>query len=265
MAKNFDIYDFVHNNKITLKVDAQKGTTVAKAYNDIRKTNLKEVKIVNGKFSLAENLEDRKLSNEVKKHFLEIISTYNTFQDQMKRQSDMTEVANTLGAIVEAAKEMTLRESGDWFDAVTVKRNMQELDKMGKSFDKFAVEAKQMDERLHSLYEDMGHILNRYYEIADISNDVMKERLAMKEVKYPTDLQIGSVLLGQGFTRLKGVDGGKYYKVVAMDDISATLVPSDKSGNVKGSTKVRHKLDSIEAGIKTAKRGDENGIVLVKK
>jgi len=183
MAKNFDIYDFVHNNKITLKVDAPKGTTVHKAYNDIRKTNLKEVKIVNGKFSLAENLEDRKLSTEVKKHFLEIISTYNTFQDQMKRQSDMTEVANTLGAIVEAAKEMTLRESGDWFDNVTVKRNMQELDKMGKSFDKFAVEAKAMDERLHSLYEDMGHILNRYYEIADISTDTMHERLGNKIVK----------------------------------------------------------------------------------
>ena len=183
MAKNFDIYDFVHNNKITLKVDAPKGTTVAKAYNDIRKTNLKEVKIVNGKFSIAESLEDgdRKLSPEVKKHFLEIISTYNTFQDQMKRQSDMSEVADTLGAIVEAAKEMTLRESGDWFDNVTVKRNMQELDKMGKSFDKFAVEAKAMDERLHSLYEDMGHILNRYYEIADISTDTMHERLGNKK------------------------------------------------------------------------------------
>ncbi len=99
MSKPFDIYDYVHNNKMTLKVDGPKGTSVAKAYNDIRKTNLNEVKIVNGKFSLAENLEDRKLSNEVKKHFLEIISTYNTFQDQMKRQSDMTEVANTLGAI----------------------------------------------------------------------------------------------------------------------------------------------------------------------
>ena len=183
MAKNFDIYDFVHNNKITLKVDAQKGTTVAKAYNDIRKTNLKEVKIVNGKFSIAESLEDgnRKLSPEVKKHFLEIISTYNTFQDQMRRQSDLTEVANTLGAIVEAAKEMTLRESGDWFDAVTVKRNMTELDKLGKSFDKFAVEANSMDERLHSLYEDMGHILNRYYEIADISVDTMKERSGKKK------------------------------------------------------------------------------------
>ncbi len=46
---------FNTNNHI---VTIPKGTTVSKAYNDIRKTNLKEVKIVNGKFSLAENLED---------------------------------------------------------------------------------------------------------------------------------------------------------------------------------------------------------------
>ena len=219
MAKNFDIYDFVHNNKITLKVDGKKGTTVAKAYNDIRKTNLKEVKIVNGKFSIAESLEDgdRKLSNEVKKHFLEIISTYNTFQDQMKRQSDMTEVANTLGAIVEAAKEMTLRESGDWFDNVTVKRNMQELDKMGKSFDKFAVEAKQMDERLHSLYEDMGHILNRYYEIADISVDTMHERLGKPSVNEGATASIVGAIamaaLGLELLASDG-DGGMITKII---------------------------------------------------
>ena len=91
-----------------------------------------------------------------------------------------------------------------------------------------------------------------------------KENESVNEVQYPTDLKIGSVILGQGFTRLKGVDGGKYYKIVDMDDSTATLVPSDKSGNVKGSSKVRHKLDSIEGGIKTAKRGDENGIVVIK-
>jgi hypothetical protein len=38
-----------------------------------------------------------------------------------------------------------------------------------------------MDERLHSLYEDMGHILNRYYEIADIATDTMHERLGNKK------------------------------------------------------------------------------------
>jgi hypothetical protein len=52
---------------------------------------------------------------------------------------------------------------------------------MDKSFQKFAVEARAMDERLHSLYEDMGHILSRYYEIADIQPDVMKERLGLKK------------------------------------------------------------------------------------
>ena len=186
MSKNFDIYSYVHNNKFKLNVEEPKHVTkVAKGYNDIRKTAINEVKIKDGKFSIKENLEqpDRKLSLEVKKHFLEIISTYNTFQDQMKRNSDMTEVAETLGGIVEAAKELSLREANDWFDAQTVKRNMSELDKLGKQFDKFAVEAKAMDERLHALYEDMGHILNRYYEISDIPTDVMRERLAMKK-KY---------------------------------------------------------------------------------
>ena len=184
MSKNFDIYSYVHNNKFKLSVQEPKHVTkVAKGYNDIRKTAINEVKIKDGKFSIKENLEspDRKLSLEVKKHFLEIISTYNTFQDQMKRQSDLSEVANTLGGIVEAAKELTLREADDWFDAMTVKRNMSELDKLGKQFDKFATEAKAMDERLHALYEDMGHILNRYYEISDIPTDVMRERLAMKK------------------------------------------------------------------------------------
>jgi hypothetical protein len=99
-----------------------------------------------------------------------------------------------------------------------------------------------------------------------IRNGVIKfvKNESVNEAKYPTDLKIGSVILGQGFTRLKGIEGGRYYKIVDMDDTTATLVPSDKNGNTKGSTKVRHKLDSIEGGIKTAKRGDENGIVVIK-
>ena len=134
-----------------------------------------------GKFSLSESLEaNRPLSNEVKKHFLEIISTYKAFQEQMKRKSDIVEIAETLGGIVEAAKTLTLSEADDWFDKVTIKRNMSELDKMDKAFEKVATEARQLDERLHSLYEDMGNILNRYYEISDIDGEVVKERLGKK-------------------------------------------------------------------------------------
>ena len=179
--KPFDIYDYVHNNKFTLKVE-QKGTTVSKGYNDVRKTNINEVKIVDGKFSIQESLDaNRPLATDVKKHFLEIISTYKGFAEQMQRQSDIVETAETLGGVVEAAKTLTLSESGDWFDKVTIKRNMSELDKLDKAFDKVATEAKALDERLHALYEDMGNILGRYYEISDLDPNVMKERLGIKK------------------------------------------------------------------------------------
>jgi hypothetical protein len=109
--------------------------------------------------------------------------------------------------------------------------------------------------------KDLDNILPDYVTGGTIEK-LFKE--SVNEVKYPTDLKVGSVILGQGFTMLKGIEGGKYYKVVSMDDTTATLTPSDKNGNTKGSSKVRHKLDSIEGGIKTAKRGDENGIVVIK-
>ena len=83
-------------------------------------------------------------------------------------------------------------------------------------------------------------------------------------VKYPTDLKVGSILQGVGFPMLKGLDGGNYYTIVEMDNYSATLVKSDNKGNKKSVKKIRHKLDSIEGAIKTAKRGDENGILVVK-
>lgn len=114
---------------------------------------------------------------------------------------------------------------------------------------------KQLDKDIQSIFSQIQSLIQQKRKIKTES---------VNEVKYPTDLKVGSVIMGQGFTMLKGIKGGKYYKVVAIDDISATLVPSDKNGNQKGSSKVRHKLDSIEGGIRAAKRSDENGIVVIK-
>lgn len=179
--EEFDIYNFVHKNKFKLKVDKPK----TQAYKTATSwTPFNEVKIVDGKFSIMESLEatnDRTLATDVKRHFLEIISTYTSFQEQMKRNSDIVDIAETLGGVVEAAKTLTLQEAGDWFDRVTVKRNMTELDKLDKSFDKVAVEARALDQRLHALYEDMGNILGRYYEISDLDPAVMKNRLGIKD------------------------------------------------------------------------------------
>ena len=128
---------------------------------------------------MNEGEEKRPLSNEVKKHFLEIVSTYNKYQESLDRKSDIQEIAETLGGITEAARTLAIRESGDWFDKHTVKRNMSELDKLGKQFDKVALEAKSLDQRMGGLYEDMGHILSRYYKMGEITEDQMKDRLGM--------------------------------------------------------------------------------------
>ena len=132
---------------------------------------------------MNESEEKRPLSLEVKKHFLEIVSTYNKYQESMDRKSDIAQIAETLGGITEAARTLAIHEAGDWFDKHTVKRNMSELDKLGKQFDKVALEARALDQRMGGLYEDMGHILSRYYKIGEITEDQMKERLGIKETK----------------------------------------------------------------------------------
>jgi hypothetical protein len=127
----------------------------------------------------GEERQPTQMSSELKKHFLEIVSTYNKYQEQMDRKSDLATIAETLGGITEAARALALNEGDDWFDKVTIKRNMNELEKLGKEFDKCAMEANSLDQRMGGLYEDMGHILSRYYKLGEISEEQMKSRLGI--------------------------------------------------------------------------------------
>ena len=58
---------------------------------------------------LMKENEERPLSNEVKRHFLEIVSTYNKYQESMDRKSDITQVLETLGGITEARTLVRVR------------------------------------------------------------------------------------------------------------------------------------------------------------
>jgi hypothetical protein len=134
----------------------------------------------------GEERQQSQMSSELKKHFLEIVSTYNKYQEQMDRKSDLATIAETLGGITEAARALALNEGDDWFDKVTIKRNMNELEKLGKEFDKCASEANSLDQRMGGLYEDMGHILSRYYKLGEISEEQMKTRLGITNESVKT-------------------------------------------------------------------------------
>jgi hypothetical protein len=100
----------------------------------------------------------------------ELINTINNYQslgDNIYGKGNLKEVAETLSKIAEGARQHTLSETEDMFDKVTVSRNMKELTGLSKQFGKVAEEANSLQERMSGLYEDMGHILSRYYQIGE--------------------------------------------------------------------------------------------------
>ena len=97
--------------------------------------------------------------------FLESIRRYSEYGQSVYRKGNLRDVATTLSELAEQASVHTIQELEDDFDKITVGRNMKELKGYSQQFSKFANEAQVLQQRIESLYEDMGSILNRYYEI----------------------------------------------------------------------------------------------------
>ena len=100
------------------------------------------------------------------------ISSYNKLGESIFGKSNITKIAEKLSWIANQAKSHTLSETEEWFDRITVNRNMKELTGLSNSFGKIAGEAKSLQERMGALYEDMGNILGRYYEIGEQVTEV---------------------------------------------------------------------------------------------
>ena len=89
--------------------------------------------------------------------------------------NNIVEIAKQLSEIAESAHHHILGEQDDWFDKVSVNKNMKSLKGGVVEFQKTAKEAHQLNQRLTALYEDIGHVLNRYYDIDEALDPVGKE------------------------------------------------------------------------------------------
>ena len=109
----------------------------------------------------------------VNKHrVIEGVSKYSAVGKALYSENNLVKIAEQLVEIAESAHSHIIGEQGDWFDKVTVNKNMKSLQNHVKEFKVVANEANSVNQRLTSLYEDMGHILNRYY---DINEDIIGE------------------------------------------------------------------------------------------
>jgi len=160
------------------------------------------------------------MHNEARRHFLEVISTYKAFGRKLQAEHDLAEIANTLGGIVDAATTFAMKESGNNFDPATVKRNMSDLGKLSSQFEKSALEAKNLQQRMSSLYEDMGHVLGRYFDMQEISDEDADFRLGKRPPKMEQSSKLRNLMPEADGPCWKG------YKQIGMKDKGGRQVPN---------------------------------------
>jgi hypothetical protein len=119
-------------------------------------------------------------TNKEKKVALEAIGRYNEYGRMLAREASLMEIAHSLSEVAKHAQKFLSEElegrkktnDGAWFDGVMPERNMKELSKCSDEFEKYAMEAHVLEQRMQALYEQMGTNLNRYFEIKDLQEGV---------------------------------------------------------------------------------------------
>ena len=124
---------------------------------------------------LTEVFED---VQSVDKHqVIEGVRNYGIVGKSLYNGANIMEVAEQLAQVAEQAHHHILGENDDWFDQISVNKNMKALKSNVMEFQKTAKEAHALNQRLTGLYEDIGHVLNRYYEIDEVMDETLDERL----------------------------------------------------------------------------------------
>jgi len=109
-----------------------------------------------------------KLTKDDKKLLLDLVSKYKKYQETISNFNDtnIVEVASDINKMINMAENYVLSEQGkDWFDGVTVTRNFKNLKQLSEQFNKSANEVRVLQQRSAGLYEEIGMLLSRYFEV----------------------------------------------------------------------------------------------------
>lgn len=114
-----------------------------------------------------EQEKEPSLTPEQKQLYIELIGKYNQYGESIYRQGKLKETYKNIKKIVEFASKNIVDESGDWFDGVTLSRHSRKMNESFKIFEKTVMEITKLQQRLETVYEEIGETLGRYYEIQD--------------------------------------------------------------------------------------------------
>ena len=108
---------------------------------------------------------------------VEGVKNFGIVGKQLYNNNNIVETAKQLAEIAESAHHHILGENDDWFDKISVNKNMKQLKGSVVEFTKTAKEAQALNQRMTALYEDIGHVLNRYYDIDEALDPVDTDKV----------------------------------------------------------------------------------------
>jgi len=115
-----------------------------------------------------ERQSTEEMTEEQRSAFLEAVKGYRTYGESVYRKEGLTKVYESIRNMVEVANKVTLSETGDWFDGVTVGRHMKRMNESFKVFERTLKEVSTLQQRLESSYDEIGEVLGKYYEINEL-------------------------------------------------------------------------------------------------
>jgi|21_taG_2_1085346.scaffolds.fasta_scaffold00254_26 hypothetical protein len=121
-----------------------------------------------------------KVTKEDRKAFLENISNFSSFGKNIYREASLKETVQSIKELTETAGHIALSEGDDWFDNMSVKRDMTEVSRATKLFEKAAKEMSVLQQRTESLYEEIGMRLSKYFDMNEATDHIDDTEAATK-------------------------------------------------------------------------------------
>lgn len=103
-----------------------------------------------------------------KKKFLESCKNYPHLREGFLTADELVRRKNEIYEIVEMAEAIIMEQGDEWFDKVTISRDMKNLKEAYKVLEKSCNEMVQLNQRFNVAFDDIGQKLSRYYPVGGI-------------------------------------------------------------------------------------------------
>ena len=112
-----------------------------------------------------ETVGSKKLSREEKQQLLKLVSEFNQYRSALKMADELKRVAENIAYIAEATEKYGLNETDDWFEGVSLERDMKEIKKLAENLRKISNKVYPQVQLAETLYEEIGLKLERYFNL----------------------------------------------------------------------------------------------------